>query len=89
LAAKGSTGWEAEVGRSVELIHDDVARIALDRVEGFAFERFASACYSSLVGVTFVPLGGVKAGGADGYEGTIYEDGSRSGAYYQRAQRLT
>jgi len=25
----------------------------------------------------------VKAGGADGYEGTIYEDGSRSGAYCQ------
>ena len=47
-----------------EHIQADVARIALDRVERFPFERFANALYSSLVGASFVPLGGLKDGGA-------------------------
>jgi hypothetical protein len=68
---------------SVEHIHDDVARIALDKVEGFPFERFACTFYGSLIGAEFVPLGGVKDGGADAHDGTIYEDGSRGGTYYQ------
>jgi hypothetical protein len=66
-----------------EYIQPDVVRIALDRVEGFPFERFANAFYSSLVGVSFVPLGGVKDGGADARDGMIFEDGIRAGTYYQ------
>jgi len=64
-------------------IADDVVRIALDKVEGLPFERFANAFYSSLVGASFVPLGGVRHGGADARDGTIFEDGSRADTFYQ------
>jgi hypothetical protein len=66
-----------------EHIQDDVVRIALDKAEGFPFERFANAFYSSLVGGSFVPLGGLKDGGADARDGTIFEDGARAEVYYQ------
>lgn len=66
-----------------EHIQADVARIALDRVDGFPFERFANAFYSSLVGASFVPLGGLKDGGADARDGMIFEDGTRAETYYQ------
>lgn len=66
-----------------EHIQDDVVRIALDRVEGFPFERFANAFYSSLVGASFVPLGGLKDGGADARDGAVFEDDARDETYYQ------
>ena len=47
-------------------IHPDLIEIALDKVEGFAFERFAQDFLSVLEGRSFVPVGGVKDGGADG-----------------------
>lgn len=61
----------------------DVVRIALDKAEGFPFERFANAFYGSLIGTSFTPLGGTKDGGADARDGTLYEDGTRSEHYYQ------
>lgn len=61
----------------------DVVQIALDKVEGFPFERFANAFYGALTGINFVPAGGVRDGGADARDGSIFEDGSRSGAFYQ------
>jgi len=66
-----------------EHIQDDIVRIALDKAEGFPFERFANAFYSSLVGGSFVQLGGLKDGGADARDGTIFEDGARAEVYYQ------
>jgi hypothetical protein len=53
-------------------IHPDLSEIALDKVEGFAFERFAQDFLSALEGRNFVPCGGVKDGGADG----LYECGN-------------
>jgi len=47
-------------------IHPDLIEIALDKVEGFVFERFAQDFLSVLEGRSFVPVGGVKDGGADG-----------------------
>jgi hypothetical protein len=47
-------------------IPPDLSEIALDKVEGFAFERFAKDFLSALEGRNFVPCGGVKDGGADG-----------------------
>ncbi len=47
-------------------IHPDLSEIALDKVEGFAFECFAQDFLSALEGRNFVPCGGVKDGGADG-----------------------
>ncbi|MEV6958703.1 hypothetical protein AB0M97_05780 [Streptomyces sp. NPDC051207] len=66
-----------------ERIHGDVVRIALDKAEGFPFERFAVAFYSALMGASFVPMGGVKDGGADARDGNIYADSGRSETYYQ------
>lgn len=39
---------------------------ALDLVEGFPFERFVSDFMSAMLGASYVPLGGVNDGGADG-----------------------
>lgn len=49
------------------------ASIALERADGASFERFAQAFLSASLGRNFVPLGGFKDGGADGFvaaEGT-------------------
>lgn len=56
-------------------VHADLVNVALDRVGGNAFERFAQETLSSLLGPEFVPVGGVKDGGADG----LFEDGTASG----------
>ncbi|MFC7592474.1 hypothetical protein ACFQYP_58705 [Nonomuraea antimicrobica] len=64
-------------------ISEDLIRIALDKVEGFTFERFVNAFYASLTGATFVPLGGIKDGGADARDGTLYQDSGRRETYYQ------
>lgn len=61
----------------------DVVRIALDKAEGFPFERFAISFYASLIGTTFVPLGGIKDGGADARDGTLYQDTDRPDTFYQ------
>lgn len=63
---------------TVENIHPELIKVALDKVEGFAFERFAQDFLSVLEGRDFIPVGGVGDGGADG----IYECG-KSRLYYQ------
>ena len=45
-----------------------VADIAIDRADGHAFEQFARAFMAALIGVNYVPLGGIADGGADGLE---------------------
>ena len=62
-------------------IHPDLVDIALDKAEGFAFERFAQDFLSVLEGRSFVPVGGIKDGGADG----LYEcgDGRDGRIFYQ------
>lgn len=59
-------------------LHPELVQIALDRVEGFAFERFAQDFLSVLEGRHFVPVGGISDGGADG----IYDGGNKK-TYYQ------
>ena len=61
-----------------ENVHPDLIKISLDRVEGFAFERFAQDFWSSLEGRDFVPVGGIGDGGADG----LFECG-RDRVFYQ------
>lgn len=63
---------------SINNIHPDLVEIALEKVEGFAFERFAQDFLSVLEGRSFVPVGGVKDGGADG----LYDCGDGR-KYYQ------
>lgn len=60
---------------SIEPISADLVKVALDRVGGTAFERFSQEFLSSLLGPDFVPVGGVKDGGADG----LFEDDTASG----------
>lgn len=59
-------------------VHPELAQIALEKVEGFAFERFAQDFLSALEGRDFIPVGGVGDGGADG----IYDAGNGR-TYYQ------
>jgi hypothetical protein len=46
----------------------EIAAVALDRVNGHAFELFAKALFAAILGADFVPLGGTGDGGADGLE---------------------
>src|SRR4051812_36634402 len=67
----------------VNMISEDVIRIALDKAEGFVFERFANAFYAALIGATFAPLGGVRDGGADARDVHVFEDDARPESFYQ------
>ena len=51
---------------NIENVHPELAQVALEKVEGFAFERFTQDFLSVLEGREFVPVGGTKDGGADG-----------------------
>jgi hypothetical protein len=69
-------------GAAVNIIDHRLVEIALEYVDGQSFERFVNAFYSTLSGIDFVPLGGVRDGGADAVlERGIFE-GAKS-AYYQ------
>lgn len=59
-------------------IHPDLLDVALDRAEGFPFERFCQDFLGAHAGRKFVPLGGVHDGGADG----LFECGEDR-IYYQ------
>ncbi|MFV8816834.1 hypothetical protein [Haliea sp. E17] len=47
-------------------IHPELLKIALERVDGFVFERYCQDLLSVLEGKNFVPVGGIGDGGADG-----------------------
>lgn len=68
---------------ALQTINTDLIRVALDKVDGWAFERFINDFYASIGGGSFIPLGGVKDGGADGYESRIYESQSGAAVFYQ------
>lgn len=67
----------------MEPVHADLVPIALDRTDGASFERFVNAFYPAIAGGSFVPLGGVKDGGADAYETPVHEEVSSPERYYQ------
>lgn len=68
---------------AVEPVHPDVIGIALDRAEGFPFERFIRDFYAAVAGVTFAPLGGIKDGGADARDVGLHADDRRPDVFYQ------
>lgn len=68
---------------SLTTIHPDLVTVALDRTDGSSFELFVNQFYPAIAGASFVPLGGMKDGGADAYETPIHEDQSRSDRFYQ------
>jgi hypothetical protein len=69
---------------AVESVHPDLVKIALDKAEGFQFERFVQDFYSPLVGASFVPVGGMHDGGADAFDSQgVYEEVGAPRAFYQ------
>lgn len=64
-------------------IDPKLVEVALDHVEGAPFERFGHAFYPSIYGSEFVPLGGTKDGGADGFVGMSLFDGRSNGLFMQ------
>ena len=64
-------------------IDPQLAEIALEYVEGTAFERFFQAFYPQIVGINFVPLGGMHDGGADAFDADVVHEGSRATHFYQ------
>jgi hypothetical protein len=52
----------------MESVHPDLVVVALERVSGTDFEKFIHEFYPGLVGEAFVPLGGVRDGGADAFQ---------------------
>lgn len=68
---------------ALEPISPDLVRIALDKVEGFPFERFVNDFYPSIVGRAFVPLGGVKDGGGDAFQEPIHQDDRKPESFFQ------
>jgi len=66
----------------MNIIDHRLAEIALEYVEGHSFERFVNAFYSALTGIEFVPLGGIRDGGADAVlERGMFEAAKQT--YYQ------
>ena len=63
---------------SIKPIDHTLFELALDLVEPFQFERFGQAFYASVEGKDFIPLGGVKDGGADGLMPDVFEETSGS-----------
>ncbi|MGJ3402344.1 hypothetical protein [Glutamicibacter sp. Je.9.36] len=61
--------------------------IALGKIQGFPFEAFVNDFFGSLLGKDFTPLGGVKDGGADGFERYVSEDSSKK-SFMQASIRM-
>jgi hypothetical protein len=51
----------------MQTINPKAVEFALEHVGERDFEKFSNAFFASVLGVSFVPLGGFNDGGADGY----------------------
>lgn len=62
----------------------DLIEVALEKIEGTRFEDFALQFFPALMGVEFVPLGGMHDGGADAFGGDrVYERSGRATQFLQ------
>lgn len=67
-----------------QIVNADLVTIALEHVEGMPFERFVNAFYPEIAGVSYVPLGGVHDGGADGlFSSGLTESPAAQGVFLQ------
>lgn len=57
--------------------------IALERVDGATFEKFAQQFYGAIQGTSYVPLGGVNDGGAEGFDDDELFADERPGKFMQ------
>jgi hypothetical protein len=68
--------------QSVEGIDPKAFEFALTRIEdGFVFEKFAHDFLSKLLSYSFVPVGGLKDRGIDGFEHTFHRHGFERSIY--------
>jgi hypothetical protein len=70
----------------VPLVDQKLCGIALDYCDTAAFEQFVQAFHAALVGSSFVPLGGMHDGGADGFQERLLESSVRPGTYLQASK---
>ncbi len=68
------------------LIDQKLCGIAIDQCDTSAFEEFVQAFHAALVGSTFVPLGGMHDGGADGFEERVFETATRASTFLQASK---
>ena len=60
-----------------------LVEIALTRVESMDFEKFVNAFLPSLIGIDYVPLGGIHDGGADGFLDVPLYEGKNVDHFFQ------
>lgn len=72
-----------------ENIHSDLVEIALENATGSSFEHFVHAFFPALLGVGFVPLGGMHDGGADAFQAdeSLWAD-KDPGVFYQASVQV-
>jgi hypothetical protein len=67
-----------------EPVHPTLVEAALDQVSGSAFEDFVNAFYPAISGFEYVPLGGNKDGGADGFQDEpVHEESAHPNRFLQ------
>lgn len=68
----------------MQTITSDLVTVALERVAGKHFEEFVNAFYPAISGASYVPLGGLHDGGADGFfDSGLSEVRGKQGAFLQ------
>lgn len=66
----------------------DAFRYAIAKIEdGFVFEAFAQAFISALIGASFIPVGGTKDRGVDGFK-HVFNQSNRTKTIYQISTEL-
>lgn len=68
------------------LIDQRLCGLALAECDTAAFESFSQAFHSSIVGTSFVPLGGMHDGGADGFEENVFVSDLRVSNFMQASK---
>lgn len=66
----------------MKTVNIELAKTALEKVDGISFEKFANAMFSELIGADYIPLGGTKDWGADGTLNSVAQS-NRSTTFYQ------
>ncbi len=64
-------------------------KIALERCDTSAFEKYSQAVFGAVIGNTFKPLGGYKDGGADGFvDADIHQDIQKPTIFFQASKEI-
>ncbi|MCF4125688.1 hypothetical protein [Methylobacterium sp. SyP6R] len=70
----------------MQTVNNRLCGNAVDMCDFSAFEQFVQTFHGSLLGTTFVPLGGMHDGGADGFVEQIFESKARAGTFLQASK---